>query len=380
MSENDQGQEKTEEPTPRRLEKAREDGQAPRSKELTTTAVLLGATIGLLWFGQFLSDKLSAIFRYNFTVPREAVFDTTSMINYLTQSFGDAIIGLFPFFMILLLAALFGPIALGGWLFSTKALMPKFNRMNPLEGIKRMFSIKSLVELGKAVAKVVLIMTLAVMIILGLQGELQSLAYQSIDSSIKHSVMMSVWVAIALSAATIVIALIDVPFQIWDHTKKLKMSVQDIKDEMKDSDGKPEVKSKIRQLQQEMANRRMMADVPEADVVITNPTHYAVAIKYKPDQMTTPLVVAKGADQVALKIREVAGVNQVDILESPRLARAIYYTTQLNQEIPTGLYVAVAKVLAYIFQLRNFRQGLGERPAFPHSMPIPDDMIYGEDP
>jgi flagellar biosynthetic protein FlhB len=378
MSENDQSQEKTEEPTSRRLEKSREDGQAARSKELTTTAVLLAASLGFLWFGGILSEKLSKIFRYNFSLPREAVFDPVMMINYLTQSFGDAIIGLSPLFGILLLAAIVGPTALGGWLFSTKALMPKFNRMDPLEGTKRMFSLKSLVELGKAVAKVLLMSILAILILNMLQGDLQSLAREDIENAIKHSLLISAWVALALSAATIFIALIDVPFQIWDHKKKLRMSVQDIKDEMKDTDGKPEVKGKIRQLQQEMANRRMMSEVPDADVVITNPTHYAVAVKYKPDDMNTPIVVARGVDEVALKIREIAGAHQVEIVESPRLARAIYYTTKLDEEIPTGLYVAVAKILAYVFQLQHFRNGKGDRPGYPHFVPIPDDMVYDE--
>lgn len=378
MSGNDQSQEKTEEPTSRRLEKAREDGQLPRSKELTTTAVLLGASVGFLWFGHLVSDKLSAIFRYNFSLSREVVFDTSMMARYLAQSMGDVLLGLLPLMVILLLASIVGPIALGGWLFSTKSLAPKFNRMNPIEGIKRMFSVKSLVELGKALAKVLLMLVLTVFLLGFFKDNLKSLSYQTIDSAITHSLTISAWVAIILSVATIIIALIDVPFQIWDHTKKLKMSIQEIKDEMKDTDGKPEVKSKIRQLQQEMANRRMLAEVPDADVVITNPTHYAVAIKYRPENMTTPIVIAKGIDQVALKIREIAGANQIEIVESPRLARAVYYTTNLDDEIPTGLYIAVAKVLAYVFQLRNFREGKCDRPAYPHVVNVPQDMIYDE--
>lgn len=378
MSENDQSQEKTEEPTSRKLEKAKEDGQAPRSKEITTTAVLLGAAFSFLWFGEFLSNKITNIFNYTFTVPREAIFDTSAMIRYLTDSFGDVLLGLFPFFAILLLASILGPIALGGWIFSTKSLMPKLSRMNPLEGIKRMFSVKSLVELAKALAKVSLMGILTVLILKVLQGRLAALSTNDVVTAMIDSVLIGIWVTIALSAATILISLIDVPFQIWDHTKKLRMSLQDIKDEMKDTDSKPEVKGKIRQLQQEMANRRMMGEVPDADVVITNPTHFAVAVKYRPDDMKTPIVVAKGVEQVALKIREVAGAHQVEIVESPRLARAIFYTTQLDQEIPSGLYVAVAKVLAYVFQLQNFRNGKGAQPTYPRVVPIPDDMVYGE--
>jgi flagellar biosynthetic protein FlhB len=376
MSENDSSQEKTEEPTPRRLQKSREDGEAPRSKELTTTAVLIGASIGFLWFGSFLSNKMLDMLRFNFTLEREAMFDTSMMAQYLVQSMGDVLIGLLPLFGILFIASILGPIALGGWLLSAKALQPKFNRLNPIEGIKRMFSVKSLVELGKAVAKVVLMLVLAILLLNALKGDIKSLSAENIASAIGHSTTIAAWVAIILSAATILIALVDVPFQIWEHTKKLRMSVQDIKDEMKDTDGKPEVKSKIRQLQQEMANRRMMSEVPDADVVITNPTHYAVAIKYKPEDMTTPIVVAKGIDQIALKIREIAGAHEIEIVESPQLARAVYYTTDLDTEIPTGLYVAVAKILAYVFQLKNFREGSGQRPAFPHSVSVPEDMQY----
>lgn len=376
MSENDQSQEKTEQPTSRKLEKAREDGQVPRSRELTTTAVLMGASLAFLWFGELLAAKMNQIFRFNFTVPRESIFDTSTMTRYLAESFYDALFGLLPFFVILLLAAVLGPIALGGWLFSAKSLMPKLSRLDPLAGLKRMFSVKSLIELVKALAKVILMVILTLLLLYFLRDRIADLSQADLASATIDSVMLGIWVTLVLSAATILISLIDVPFQIWDHTKKLRMSLQDIKDEMKDTDGKPEVKSKIRQLQQAMANQRMMAEVPDADVIITNPTHFSVAVKYNPDTMKTPIVVAKGLDRVALKIREIAGAHQVEIIESPRLARAIYYTTELDQEIPSGLYLAVAKVLAYVFQLQHFREGKGPQPTYPRTVPIPDDMDY----
>jgi len=378
MADNDQGQEKTEQPTQKKLDKAKEDGQIPRSKELTTTFVLLASAFGFLWFGGFIAQSLMAVFRFNFSFSREDIFDTSRMIHHLTESFADALMGLFPFFCILLLAALIGPIALGGWLFSTKSLMPKPSRMNPIEGIKRMFSMKSLVELGKAFAKIVLIISVALIAFNILKDEIAALVFEDLRASTGHAIEIAIWVCIVLASITVLIAIVDVPFQIYDHTEKLKMSLQDVKDEMKDTDGRPEVKGRIRQLQQEMANKRMMAEVPEADVVITNPTHYAVAVKYKPNSMNTPIVVAKGIDQVALKIREVAGANQVEIVESPRLARAVFYTTKIDQEIPAGLYIAVAKILAYVFQLQNFRRGQGDRPTYPRSVAVPDDMIYDE--
>ncbi len=376
MSENDQSQEKTEEATPKRLEKAREDGQAPRSKELTTTAVLLAGSLSLLWFGGFLSNNMAEVARFNFDISRDSIFDTSFMLGQLGSSFMYAFIGLIPIFCILLIAAIVGPIALGGWLFSIKSLMPKINRMNPLEGLKRMFSVKALVELAKALGKVVLIMVLAVILLKSLEGELMALAYEDISISIIHSLEMSAWIAIALSMVTIFIAMVDVPFQIWENAKKLKMTLQDVKDEMKDTDGKPEVKGRIRQLQQEIANRKMMAAVPEADVVITNPTHYSVAIKYDPDSMETPILLAKGVEASALKIREIANMHKIDIIESPALARSIYHTTKLDEDIPKGLYIAVAKVLAYVFQLRHFRQGLAKRPTFPYAIDIPKDLQF----
>lgn len=378
MAEDDKSQEKTEQPTPRRLEKAKEDGQVPRSKELTTTAVLLCSSLAFLFFGEFLANKIKAALTFNFTLSREAIFDESLMIAYLAQSMADVLMGLMPLFALLLIASIVGPISLGGWLLSAKSLQPKLSRMNPIEGIKRMFSLKSLVELLKSIAKVLLIFTLAIIILNALKIDLLNLSHEDLDAAISHAALIGVWVTLGLSLATILIAFIDIPFQIYDHVKKLKMSMQDVKDEMKDTDGKPEVKSRIRQLQQEMANRRMMASVPEADVVITNPTHYSVAIKYKPNEMNTPIVVAKGVDQVAIKIREIAAAHEIEMVETPVLTRAVYHTTNIDDEIPSDLYVAVAKVLAYVFQLNSFRRGKGTRPGFPYDIKVPEDMIYDE--
>ena len=376
MAEEDSSQEKTEEPTPKRREKAREDGQVPRSRELTTSAILIAGSIALFVFAPFMSDRLMKIFNYNLNISREVVFDTNLMVTQLTHSFGDALWSLVPLFVVLLIAAIVGPIALGGWLWSAKAMAPKANRMNPIEGLKRMFGVKGLVELAKAVAKVLLILSLAIALLMAMQQSMLQLANQAVFPSIIDSLRLSGWAAIALSAVTLFIVLLDVPFQIWDNTRKLKMSRQDIKDEMKDTEGKPEVKGRIRQLQREMANNRQLAEVPEADVVITNPTHYSIAVKYDPQKMETPIVVAKGLDFFALKIREVAKANDVQVLESPVLARAIYHTTEVDQEIPEGLYMAVAQVLAYVFQLRSYRKGQGEPPQFPRSVPVPEELRF----
>ena len=376
MAEEDSSQEKTEEATPRRLEKAREDGQVPRSRELTTSAVLLAGTISLMMFGGYIAEKLIGILKFNFSIEREVIFDPNLMFDNLGESFYQALLALLPFFAAVLFAAVAGPVALGGWLMSGKALAPKLDRISPIAGFKRMFSLKSLVELFKAIAKVLIVVAVAYFLLLVMKGALLGLSEEGVERGIGHSLFLSGWAAIILSFATLFIAAVDIPYQIWDHANKLKMSRQDIKDEMKDTEGKPEVKSKIRMLQQQMAQKRMMSAVPQADVVITNPTHFSCALKYDPEKMATPILLAKGVDLIALKIREVAKMHKIEFVEAPLLARAIYHTTELEQEIPRGLYVAVAQVLAYVFQLRNYRKGRGERPTYPKNLEIPPDMRY----
>lgn len=374
MAEEDSSQEKTEDATPRRLRKAREEGQIPRSRDLTTTAVLLAGSVALLIFGSHIINGLRDILKYNFSLEREKLFDTSTMAAQLAGSFYEALLALVPLFVVLMIAAVAGPIALGGWLLSAKAITPQLNRMDPIAGLKRMFSLKSIVELIKAVGKIAVVIAAAYLMLQVTKSDLLGLSQESIERGMTHSVLLSVYAAIALSAATLFIVVIDVPYQIWDHAQKMRMSKQEIRDEMKDTEGKPEVKSKIRQMQQEMAQRRMMGEVPKADVVITNPTHFAVALKYDPDTMETPIVLAKGVDVLALKIREIASEYKIERIEAPLLARAIYYTTELEGEIPQGLYLAVAQVLAYVFQLREYRKGRGDRPVYPRRLNIPPEM------
>lgn len=376
MADQDSAQEKTEEPTPKRQEKAKEDGQIPRSKDLTTFAVLVMGTVGLYIFGGGIANTLLDILRDNFVVDRQQIFDPAYMIGQLASSFYAALWSLGPFFLAIALAAIIGPTALGGFLFSGKSLQPKLNRLDPVAGIKRIISIRSLVELFKGIGKVAIVVSIAFILMRIMKNELLNLSSESPQSAIAHSLQLSLWAAIFLSCSTLVIALIDVPFQIWEHTKKLRMSKQDIKDELKDSEGKPEVKSKIRQMQMQLAQNRMMASVPDADVVITNPTHFSVALKYDAGAMGAPILVAKGVDHVALKIREVAKEHRIEFMQSPALARAIYHTTELDEEVPEGLYVAVAQVLAYVFQLKDYRNGRGERPVRPSAPVLPRDMRY----
>ncbi len=380
MAEEDSGQEKTEEPTSRRLDKAREEGQVPRSKELNTTAILALGALGLLALGPFLSEQISQLAKHGFDFQRDAAFDTSAMSRHLGASLESAAWGLAPWLVLMLIASFAGPLGLGGWLFSTKALAPKLNRMNPLSGLKRMFSANSLVELIKAWAKV-LVVGLCAWLVLGFFFEdTMSLLRMPVNGAIEGAVGIILWSFIMMCLSTLLIALADVPWQIYSHTKKLRMSLQDIKDEYKETEGKPEVKSKVRQLQREAAQRRMMADVPTADVVITNPTHFAVALKYSAGAMTAPVVVAKGADQVAFKIREIAKENNIPRMEAPPLARALYTHTRVGNEIPEGLYVAVAQVLAYVYQMDMFAKGKGPRPAKRPDMPIPRDLRVDPEP
>lgn len=373
------GQEKTEDPTPKRLREAREKGDIPRSKELNTTALLLVAAGAMLLFGASIAKDFMAIMAGNFELRRSELFDPMYMLHHFSASIFDALFSIAGFLVSVLVAALLGPIALGGWNFSGQAIQPKFSRIDPLAGIKRMFSMKALVELAKAIAKFLLVAAFAITVLWILVPELFSLGKQSVEVAIAHSVLIIGWAFLVISLSMIFISLIDVPFQIHDYTQKLKMTLQEVKDEMKNTEGKPEVKGRIRQLQREISQRQMMKEVPEADVVITNPTHYAVALKYSEDR-EAPVVVAKGADFVALKIREIADEHGVLILSTPALARALYFSTEIDDQIPSGLYKAVAQVLAYVFQLRRYRQGLDEEgyPIAPteRDINIPDEYKF----
>ncbi|WP_145189315.1 flagellar biosynthesis protein FlhB [Pseudomonas sp. URMO17WK12:I11] len=376
MAESESGQDKTEDPTDKRKRDAREKGEIARSKELNTVATTLAGAGALMAFGGNLAQTLMALMRMNFSLSREVLIDEGSMGMFLLASGKMAIWAVQPVLMLLFIIAFVSPIALGGFIFSGSLLQPKFSRMNPLSGIKRMFSINSLTELLKAMAKFVVILIVALVVLNSDRQALLAIANEPMEQAIIHSAQVVGWSALWMAAGLLLIAAADVPFQLWQTHKKLKMTKQEVKDEYKDSEGKPEVKQRIRQLQREVSQRRMMAAIPEADVIITNPTHYAVALQYDPEKGgVAPLLVAKGTDFVALKIREIAVEHQVQILESPALARAIYYSTEVEGEIPAGLYLAVAQVLAYVFQIRQYHAGKGKRPEpLKKDLPIPSDL------
>lgn len=376
MAENEQGQEKTEEPTSKKLEKAREDGQVPRSKELGTTMVVMGGVAALMILGRSIGEALQGVMTMNFDLPREAAFDTQLMMRFLGESAMGMLQAMIPMFVFFMVAAVLGPLLLGGWLISAKSLAPKPERLNPVEGIKRMFTLNSLVELLKSIAKVAVVISVAFLTLNFFEPQLLNLANAPLHGAIAKMLNTVGWCALAISAGMLIISAIDVPWQIYEHTKKMKMTRQEVKEEMKDAEGKPEVRGKVRQLQREVAHRRMMEAIPEADVVITNPEHFAIALAYDVEGGGAPRVVARGTDFVALKIREVASAHDILVLESPALARAIYFTTEVNDEIPGKLYLAVAQVLAYVFQLKAWRAGTGRKPRPLGQVRVPEDVFF----
>lgn len=376
MAEEETGQEKTEEPTPKRLKDAREKGDVARSKELTTTVLLLAAAIGLMVLGPRAGLGLERVMRSSFDLDRRDLFDPAMMFEHLESAVVEMLWAVLAFYALVFIAAIIGPIALGGWNFSVKAMAPKASRMDPLAGLKRMFALKALIELVKALAKFLVVGSLCVVILLLQQPDLLSIGNEDMIPAMRHGLDVLSWAILWMCATMILIAAVDIPFQLHDHNKKLKMTLQEVKDEMKNTEGKPEVKGRIRQLQYEMSQRRMMSEVPKADVIITNPEHYSVALKYSEGGAGAPILIAKGVDQTALKIREIGVAHDIPMLVAPPLARAIYFNTELDAEIPEGLYIAVAQVLAYVYQLREYRARRAPKPGQPGDYAIPDELRH----
>ena len=378
MAESESGADKTEDPTEKRKRDSREKGEIARSKELNTLAIMLAGSAGLLIFGGALAQDMMELMRYNFSLSRDVLLNPDSMGAFLLHSGKIALIALQPVLLTLLIAALVGPISLGGWLFAAGSLAPKFSRMNPAAGIKRMFSAKALVELLKALAKFFIILIVALLVLKSDIDDLLRIAHEPLELAVIHSLQVVGWSALWMACGLILIAAVDVPVQLWESHQKLLMTKQEVRDEHKDQEGRPEVKQRIRQVQREMSQRRMMAAIPDADVIITNPTHYAVALKYDPEKGGAPMLLAKGSDFLALKIREIGTKHNILLLESPALARSIYHSTELEQEIPAGLYLAVAQVLAYVYQIRQHQAGKGKRPDPLKDVPIPPDLRRDE--
>jgi flagellar biosynthetic protein FlhB len=365
MAESEQGGEKTEEPSARRLQQARERGQVPRSRELVNFATMIGGSATLIAVGATLVGRLGSIMRNSLSIDPERLRDTQSVTASLGEATTSAIIALLPVFGTLIGLVLLASVVLGGWNFSPAAMTPDFTRMSPLAGLKRVFGLHGVTELGKALLKCMVVGGVCAAIVSWLFKDVMALGHMAPRAAIGRGADLLGWSFVWLCASLAIIAAVDVPLQLFQFKRTLRMTRQEVRDEAKESDGRPETKQRIRQMQQQLARRRMMHKVPTADVVLVNPTHFAVALKYDPKNMRAPRVLAKGLDLVAANIRRIAEEHHVPVFESPKLARALYKTTDLNHEIPAGLYVAVAQVLSYIFRVRTLNPTVAARVARP---------------
>ncbi|OOE70006.1 flagellar biosynthesis protein FlhB [Salinivibrio sp. IB282] len=373
-----EGQERTEDATPRRQEQAREKGQVPRSRELASVSVLVVGAISLMWFGQALGEALMALMTRLFSLSRAEIFDSSELMRVVVGELLHLILPLGLILIVLFISGLVGAAGLGGVSFSWEAARPKLSKMSPLSGFKRMFGTQGLVELLKSILKVLLVAGVAAYLVYINLEDFFELTIDTFPSNLYHALDILLNFVLLVCCSLLVVVVIDVPFQIWQHNEQLKMTKQEVKDENKETEGSPEVKGRMRMLQREMAQRRMMADVPQADVVVTNPEHYSVALRYNSDMDSAPVVIAKGSDFTALKIREIAAEYDIAIVPAPPLARALYFSTELEQQIPDGLFTAVAQVLAYVFQLKQYQKGRGRRPTRPDDayLPIPTDLQH----
>lgn len=369
MSENT-GQTKTEQPTEQRLRKSRKEGQVARSKELNTALLLLLGSASLLWFADLFMQLFYQLVESSWQLDKDSLKQGDLMTGAIAEALLAMLGASMPFLLTLFIATWIAGILPGGAIFSGKLLGPKFSNMNPISGLKRMFGSESLVELAKSILKVLLLGFCLWGLMSHLATRLLFLQRMDLATAAKDGLEVLSFSLMVLALVLLIVAVIDVPFQQYKVASKLKMTKQEVKDERKSTDGNPEIKGRIRQIQYQIANRRIEDRVPTADVIITNPTHYAVALKYSEQKAKAPYVVAKGVDQMALRIRELAATHQLEVIELPPLARAIYFSTRVDQEVPKGLYTAVAYVLTYVMQLKAYKQGRGQKPA-----PIPDIFI-----
>lgn len=349
----DSGQERTEQATPKRQHEAREKGQIARSRELSTMAVLLASGAAFLFTGESTASAILAIMREQFSITSLDIHHVDTLNTVFMDRVIEALWAILPFVAIVFFISIASPTLVGGWIFSTKSFSFKLEKLDPIKGMSRIFSVKSLVELVKAMLKFTIVLAVSILILYSNINEIFSVGGMDVNIAISKITSLLVWSFMIISSSMIVIALIDVPFQIWDHSRQMKMTKHEIKEESKQTEGNPESKRHLRERQREVSQRRMMEQVPKADVIITNPTHYSVALKYDQDNMAAPIVVAKGKDLIAFQIRNIARSNDVPIVSAPPLSRALFYSTDLNEQIPSGLFVAVAQVLAFIFQLKN---------------------------
>lgn len=373
----DEGEERSEEATGKKKQEARSKGQVAKSKELVTFIMMLAASLILYYMGGYLGTTISDIVKDSLTISRIDIFDPATPYKALTRIFDSIFRIVFPIGGLLMITAFFANIALSGFVFSTESLKPKFSKLNPIKGMKKFISPNSLMELMKALVKFLIPGAVLVSVLWYYADDFITMSDEPLEQMAAHVWEIASITFLLCSISLIVIALVDVPFQLWQFNKQLKMTKTEVKDERKQADGNPQIKAKIRSKQFEMAMQRMMQQVPNADVVITNPMHFAVALRYDQDKDNAPVLLAKGTELVAANIRMLATSASIPLVTAPLLARAIYHSTELNQPIPEGLYTSVAKVLAYIFQLRTAKKEGGPKPTAPspNELPVPNKYI-----
>lgn len=370
----DSAQEKTEEPTAHKLNKARQNGEVPRSSELPAAVIVIGVFLLLTLTGGWLANRLTKIFAQGFVFDRQLIEKPMLLPAHFGEQMLSAFIVLLPIIAFTIVAAIVASVMTGGYVFSLKAVLPKGSKINPVNGFKRIFGTHAAVELSKAILKFLLVAGVLWWSLLSHTDALVQIGRMDLEPALAAAggmiIESGLWVALSLA----VIALIDVPYQKYAFTKRMRMSMQEIKDEFKQMEGSPEVKAQIRRRQREMANARMIERVKDADVVITNPEHFAVALEYDPTGEGAPIMVAKGSDHMAALIRAEATSHGVHIFEAAPLARAIYYTTEVEKPIPEDLYHAVAQVIAYVFSLEAASPTNPPRPR--PTVKVPSNMEF----
>ncbi|RHW75994.1 flagellar biosynthesis protein FlhB [Colwellia sp. RSH04] len=376
MADDDSG-EKTEDPTAKKLSDARGKGQIPRSKDMGTLFVLVGAACAMLLMGNSLASAVAAMMKRMFSLSRQEVMDVNALFKIIDDSVSLVITPLAWIFFIVVIAAFVGNVLLGGVSLSWEAAAPKASRLSPIAGFKRMLGVQAAVEFIKSLLKFFVVFICAYLLLSGLFEEILALSLEAIPNNFEHASKMLLWMFLVLALSVSIIVVIDAPYQVWNHKRQLKMTKQEIKDEHKSTEGSPEIKGRIKRTQYELSQRRMMADVPNSDVVITNPTHYSVALQYDVKVGGAPLVIAKGVDEMAIHIRTIAKEHQIEIIPAPALARSLYYSAEVGEDIPEELFAAVAQVLAFIFQLNEHKKGRAKKPIpIARNLPIPDEFKY----
>jgi len=373
----DDSQDKTEEPTARRLSKAREEGQIARSTEITIAASVISVAIYIYLFGSALLGNVANIFAQGLVFDSMAVLEPQVALGRLGDAAVEALFSILPILILTAVVVLACSGLIGGYNFSWKSLQPKASKFNPISGLKRMFGLQALVNLAKSIAKFLLVGGVTYFLIDASITEFAQISLMALEPGLTASASILTTAFLVASSTLIIIALIDAPYQLYQHNEKMKMSLKEVKDERKDTEGSPEVKQRIRQKQREVSAARMLEAIAEADVVITNPEHFAVALAYDPSSDDPPKVVAKGADLMAQRIRDRAGEEGVPLFQSPVLARALFFTTELEGFIPEPLFEAVAQVIAYIFNINSInRANMTRSKPAPR---VPDDMIFDSD-